>query len=261
MVLSVLSVLSASLFLGGCGPGDPSSQLVGNLSPVWQIDYDSEIRQLKASAKVIDPDVPAPTPTVAIGVLPTGQTNEIRLTGGDRLQIEASGRRWLLYRRDEAFLYQRELILPDDATTFQARLDTKGDRLDPVVATIDTSYAPQPVLAQENLVLTPADALNVSWQSASVAALGAAEDQGSLILVTLESCDDKAIGTVVIESLLAPEVETVDLTTDFSPGLLPDNPMSCAYSIQIKSVMKTLSPAAIEYSVGSRKMVFSVVYP
>ena len=244
-----------------CTSRDPTSQLAENLSPVWQINFGSERRLLEARAKVLNPDlVGNAQPSVAFTAPPPQVSNEVRLTDGDRLQIDASGKRWLLYRRDEPFVYERNLTLPATATTFQARLDTTGDRIGPVVVTVDTSVSPLPTLAQESLSLTPADTLNLGWQSNENSAIAASELQGYVVLVQLEACDGLSLEEVVVESQVPPETTEVDINTDFARNLLPADAMICNYTAQIKSVLRSLSPAIIDYTVASRRMGFSVVY-
>ena len=99
---------------------------------------------------------------------------------------------------DDNLVYSSNVVLPNEATTFQARMDITDNRIDPVVINIDATVAPLAMLREENAVINPGETLLVSWQSASETAIANARLEFNRVSVVLEACDGVNSGEVVL---------------------------------------------------------------
>ena len=145
--------LFVCLSISACDNSDPSSQSFDELAPSWEVQFDSSTRRLGASGAIF-------TNRIQSDLV----EGDVRLTGGDRLQIRSNDRSWILYRRESDFVYRRAFDLPQDIEQTELRFDTKNNRIPSNVIGINHIALPITQLAQESQSLPPSSTLQLTWQ-------------------------------------------------------------------------------------------------
>jgi len=272
---------SASLVMTSCGD-DPSSQVLGELSPVWVVDANRATGRIQVFGRAAETEYLAPVPSVGLfgnlgSIINPTPTDEdapfpyqgVRLTGGDSMSVQTPVARHQLYRRGEAFVYETELGFDENSPEFDLRLDYTSRRYNPSV-TPTRVFEVNGLQVAEQSVVPGSGSINLSWSLGDVQIPEGSEFSQSLD-IHLTGC---ASGDIAFRSLVLPvdlAARSIELTVgDLPQPLYSDNsvpfstdaPTDCTYRFQVSGVVKpvdafTLPEPAVDPEVTSRVVLVS----
>lgn len=244
LVFSFTCVLVSS-----CNNIEPNSQRFVELFPIWQVQFDSATRRITAVGSIA---------SSRSGLFE--KQGDVRLTGGDRLEITSNDNRWLLFRRKSEFVYRRSFILPLDTNQTELEFNTTENRIPPNIISVNNEVLPISQLSQESLTLITSTALDVSWQLPTETPIPGSALSTQQVLVTLQSCGEGVVEEQIERQIVPLGTNQTRINTDFQQSRQPESAASCNYHVQVLLTYSLTDNAQIEYTVRSRQMPFSLVF-